>query len=353
MCHLARADNKEIPVKSSQKSRRSGTLNPESGRTTDVSGVAELLISPVEATSTGKRASLVSGDTAQTPTAVLSGGRHSRGNSVDLHTPNICELQTGVSSGKKTPKSTVRQSLFVRLMEKSIQYKSGLSDEIVGDSETPGSFPDIPRVGRKSRSVSGGFPVTTEETNQTSSRKSRNLSAKWSSNSESQSPTRRKFSSSPKLEQKARSVTVSTEQTTSRRSSRIGMCSPKSVKSSSSLSKFGSKGTPYPPGTPVSELRGSVKRSRSLLVTQVLKSEKSDLISLPGTGKEEKSVSPSMSAYKKTASAMNSKDTGGVGSSPGSIVQNSTTTCLRMSLGSSAGTSKGAMSVSGSSVSPK
>jgi hypothetical protein len=107
------------------------------------------------------------------------------------------------------------------------------------------------------------------------------LSVKWSSISESQSPTRRKFSSSPKLEQKARSVTVSTEQTTSRRSSRIGVFSPKSVKSSSSLSKFGSKGTP-----------------------------------------------------------MNPEGYGGVGSSPGSIVQNSTSTCLRMSSGSSAGKSK-------------
>lgn len=349
-----KAENKERPLRSSQKSRRSRALkseqtaSPEPANTTDLSGVAELFNSPVKGTSTRKRASVVSGDTVQTQTAVLSEGRHSSGNSVDLHTPNIFELQTAVSLGKKTPKSSVRQSLFERLMKKSVKYKSSLNCESIGNAETPGSLPDVRHVGRKSRSVSVGFPVTSEETNQTSSRKSRNLSAKWSSNSESHSPTTRKFSSSPKLEQKAKSVTLSStpvsKQTASRTSSRIGMRSPESVKSTSrSLSKSGSK------GTPVSKLSGSIRRSRSSIVTQSPKSDISDLKSLPGTDKEGKSVSPS----KKTASAMKSKDTGGVSSSPGSIVQNSTSTCLRMSSGSSAGTGKGATSVSGSSVSPK
>ncbi|PNF39680.1 hypothetical protein B7P43_G05627 [Cryptotermes secundus] len=359
-----RAENKERPLTSSQKSRRSRALksektaSPEPGKITDLSGVAELFNSPAKATSTRKRASLVSGDTVQTHNAVLSEGRHSSDNSVDLHTLNIFELQTDVSSGKKTPKSTARQSLFKSLMKKSIKHNSALIDDSMGNAETLGFLPDISYVGRESRSVSVGFPVTSEETNQSSSRKSRYLSGKWSSNSEPHSPATRKFSSSPELEQKVRPLTVSgtpvSEQTASRRSSRIGVHSPESVKStSSSLSKFGSKGTSFPPGTPVSELSGSIRRSRSSIVTQSPKCDKSDLKSLPGTNKKGKSVSPSMSPYNKTASAMDLMDTGGAGSSPGSIVQNFTSTCLRMSSGSSAGTGKGAISVSGSSVSPK
>jgi hypothetical protein len=233
-----RAEDKERPLRLSQKSRRSRNLKSEQAdllereETTDLSGVAELFNSPMEANSVWKRES-----------AVLSAGRRLSSNSADLFTPNVSELKSGVSSGKKTPKCTVRQSLFERLTKKSIQCKSALDNESVGNEGTPESFTNILNVGRKSRSMSFGSLVASDETNQTSSRKSRSLSVKWSPNSESLS-TMRKISSSAEFERAATPVTVS-NQTASRRSSRIAMNSPQSVKSNSgSLAKSSGKGTP-------------------------------------------------------------------------------------------------------------
>jgi hypothetical protein len=320
--------SKESPLRLSRKSRKSHALRseqavlPEAKGTANICDVAELTTSPVKVTSTRKTASmpLPSCGTGHTPAAVTATERTSNIVSEDCHTSDICKLEIGVSSDKKAPKHNVRQSLLKSLMKKSLQSKLASSIENIENSEIPQSLLSTSHVGRKSRSKSLGCPVTSNQTNQTSSQNSRNLSVKQSPKSVSHSPGTTKFSP-PELEQKARSVTHSNTSVSEMniagrrpRSSRIAMQSQNLVESlSRSPPDSGVEGSQ---STHAFRLTTSVRKSRTSVVSQSLNSDESDSRSLLGTEDKGRSFYTDLPVSKRTASAKEFKGSRAVVESP-------------------------------------
>jgi hypothetical protein len=378
---------RERPLRSSRKGCRSHslklgqTLSPKLEETTNISGVVELFSSPVNVSSKQRIASITSGDTEHTSTS-----RSSSGMSVHHLTPDSSRVQIAISSGKKTPKHNVHQSL----LKKSSQSKSLLGSEDTKNSEIYQSCPSIPRVGRKSTRTSRSSPGTSDNTNQmSSSGKSGIFSVKQTPKYGSHCSGTRK---SPKLEQEASSVTPSSisvsKQITSRRNSRSSvtvMQSPKSVESASRLSAE-TRGK----AISVSQCTPSVWKSRSSAVIRSAESYDSDSRSSPRTGDRGKSISTSSPAsarklkclrvavqspkavgsgssaeaggtgnsvssctptYKQGASARNKGDTSSTILSPEAVDESSTSAGLRMFSLSPARRGRKAMPISDSSLS--